>query len=107
MPTQGSWRPLVRISVASPSRVIVSTGVRIELVGLKPTRSTTGCPVEMPPAMPPALFARNSGALLPGRIGSAFCSPEKRAAAKPAPISTALTALMLIIAPARSASSLP
>ena len=26
MPTQGSWRPLVRISVASPSRSMVSTG---------------------------------------------------------------------------------
>ena len=25
MPTQGSWRPLVRISVASPSLVIVAT----------------------------------------------------------------------------------
>ena len=30
------------VSVASPERVIVSTGVRIELVGLKATRTTTG-----------------------------------------------------------------
>jgi hypothetical protein len=41
------------------------------------------------------------------RISSALASPESSAAAKPAPISTPLTALMLIIAAARSASSLP
>ena len=45
--------------------------------------------------------------LLGGRIGSAFCSPVSRAASNPSPISTPLVALMLIIAPARSASSLP
>src|SRR3546814_4919860 len=36
----------------------IGWGVRIELVGLKATRTTTGWPVEMPPAMPPALFDR-------------------------------------------------
>ena len=34
MPTQGSWRPLVTMSAASPALLIVGTGVRIELVGL-------------------------------------------------------------------------
>ena len=41
-----------------------------------------------------------------GRIGSAFSSPVNRAAANPSPISTPLTALMLIIALASSLSSL-
>ena len=36
--------------------VIESTGVRIEDVGLNATRHTTGWPVEMPPAVPPALL---------------------------------------------------
>src|SRR3546814_228408 len=50
---------------------------------LEATRTTTGWPVEMPPAMPPALFDRKSGRLLPptaGRIASAFSSPRSRAA---------------------------
>jgi hypothetical protein len=33
---------------------MVSTGIRIELVGLNATRMRTGWPVEMPPATPPA-----------------------------------------------------
>ena len=40
--------------------------------------------------------------LLPARIWSAFCSPDSSAASKPAPISTAFTALMLIRPEARS-----
>ena len=43
MPTHGSCRPFVTISTASPDRVIVSTGVSIDAVGLKATRTTTGC----------------------------------------------------------------
>ena len=61
MPTQGSWRPLVASSVAAPSRVTVGWAIRIELVGLNATRTTTGWPVLMPPAIPPAWLARNSG----------------------------------------------
>jgi hypothetical protein len=75
------------------------------LVGLKATRTTTGWPVEMPPAIPPAWLAEKRGPSLPGYIGSAFCSPVRRAAAKPSPISTPLVALMVIIAAARSESS--
>ena len=41
------------------------------------------------------------------RISSALSSPESSAEAKPAPISTPFTALMLIMAAARSPSSLP
>ena len=44
---------------------------------------------------------------LPMRISSAFSSPDSAAAAKPAPISTPFTALMLISAAAMSWSSLP
>ena len=44
---------------------------------------------------------------LPERISSAFSSPRRAAEAKPSPISTPLTALIDIIAAARSASSLP
>ena len=61
MPTQGSWRPLVEISVSRPCRSTVLRGVRIDEVGLTAKRATTGWPVEIPPRMPPALFERNSG----------------------------------------------
>ena len=47
-----------------------------------------------------------TGAVAAMRISSALSSPVSAAAAKPSPISTPLTALMLISAPARSASSL-
>src|SRR5262249_46150649 len=49
MPTQGSWRPLVLISVSAPYRSTVRRGVRIDEVGLTAKRQTIGCPVEMPP----------------------------------------------------------
>src|SRR3546814_19642385 len=109
MPTQGSWRPLVTMSVASPALLIVGTGVRIELVGLNATRTTTGWPVEIPPAMPPPLFDRKSGRLLPsvaGRLGSAFSSPRSRAARQPAPLPPPFTALIPTTAAARSPSRL-
>ena len=77
-------------------------GLRIELVGLTANRQTMSWPVEMPPRIPPAWFDRN--ATLPSRIriSSAFSSPLSAAAAKPAPISTPLTALIDIIAEAMS-----
>ena len=80
MPTQGSWRPLVETSVSWPDVSTVWRGVRIDEVGLTAKRATIGCPVEMPPRMPPALFDRNSG--VPSffmRISSAFSSPESAA----------------------------
>ena len=107
MPTQGSWRPLVEISVSSPAVLTVWRGVRIELVGLTAKRTTMSWPEEMPPKMPPALLEAKVTPSLPMRISSALASPVSAAAAKPAPISTPFTALMLIMALARSASSLP
>ena len=96
----------------SPSRCRAgrwcAAGVRIDDVGLTAKRHTIGWPDEMPPRMPPAWLERNSGLpSLPMRISSAFSSPVSSAAAMPAPISTPLTALMLIMAAARSWSSLP
>ena len=79
MPTQGSCRPLVTISVSSPARVTVRRGDRIEDVGLTAKRATIGWPVEMPPRIPPAWLERNRGRpSLPARISSAFSSPRQR-----------------------------
>ena len=64
MPTQGSCRPLVTISVSSPVTVIVRRGVRIEEVGLTAKRTTTSWPEEMPPRMPPAWFEEKRGAVV-------------------------------------------
>ena len=103
-----SGRPFVTISVSLPSTSMVRRGCRIDDVGFTAKRTTTGWPVEMPPRMPPAWFERKRGRpSFPARISSAFSSPERAAAAKPSPISTPFTALMLIIADARSWSSLP
>ena len=61
MPTQGSWRPLVTMSVSSPARVTVWRGCRIDEVGLTARRATIGWPVEMPPSTPPAWLDRKRG----------------------------------------------
>ena len=60
MPTQGSWRPLVRSRSPAPTRSTVWRGVRIELVGFTAKRATIGWPVEMPPRMPPAWLEPNT-----------------------------------------------
>jgi hypothetical protein len=57
--------------------------------------------------MPPAWFDAYSGPVSPMVISSAFALPVSAAAAMPSPISTPLTALMDIMAAARSVSSLP
>src|SRR5262249_34055683 len=56
--THGSWRPLVTISRSAPARSTVRRGVRMELVGFTAMRATIGCPVLIPPRMPPAWFDR-------------------------------------------------
>ena len=89
-----------------PMRSTVRRGDRIDDVGFTAKRATTGWPVEMPPRMPPAWLDRNRAPSLPIRISSAFSSPVRPPRSKPAPISTPLTALMLISAAASSASSL-
>jgi hypothetical protein len=73
MPTHGSWRPLVTISVSAPCLSIVWRGVRIDEVGLTANRATIDWPVEMPPRMPPAWLDRNRGLPSgPMRISSAL-----------------------------------
>ncbi len=94
MPTHGSWRPRVSTTVAAPARSIERRGVRIELVGLIAIETVMSWPVEMPPSTPPALLlAKPSGV-----SSSPWLVPRCATAAKPAPISTPLTALMPIIA---------
>src|SRR3990167_2498687 len=102
-PTQGSWRPVVTTSTSAPDTSTVRPGRRRLDVGLKATEQVTGWPVEMPPRMPPAWLLRNPSRRISSRCSLPFCSTLP----KPAPISTPFTALMLIIAAASSASSLP
>ena len=75
-------------------------------VGLKATRKKIGSPLLMPPWMPPErlVVVRT----LPASMTKAsLCSePRSRVPAKPLPISKPLVAGRLIIALARSASSL-
>src|SRR5512132_3077762 len=105
MATQGSCRPLVEISASSPWTVTVCCGTSTELVGLTAIRATMSWPEEMPPRVPPALFDRKVTAPLRIRMASLCSGPDIAAAAKPEPISTPLTAGMLIRPLARSASS--
>ena len=63
-------------------------------VGLNAARNTTGMPVEMPPKIPPQLFVSVTMCPFCTRNGSLFSLPRSRAAAKPAPNSTPLTAGM-------------
>ena len=94
MPTQGSWRPVVTTSTALPSTSTLRAGRRRLEVGLNAIDTMTSWPVEMPPSMPPAWLDRK-----PSGVISSRCSlPLLRDAAKPAPISTPLTALIPIIA---------
>src|SRR5665811_2071962 len=77
MPTHGSWRPFVDTSVSLPVVSMVSRVLRIEEVGFTAKRATTGCPVEMPPRIPPALLDMNSGVPFGCmRISSAFSGEE-------------------------------
>ena len=69
-------------------------GLRIELVGLIAIVTSMSWPVEMPPSTPPALLLRKPC----GVISSPCVVPRCATLAKPAPISTPLTALMPIIA---------
>src|SRR5258706_14616 len=74
---------------------------RMEDVGLIAIDTVTSWPVEMPPSTPPALLERKPS----GSISSECSVPNCSTLAKPAPISTPLTALMPIIAWAIAASS--
>ena len=94
MPTQGSCRPWVSTTLALPSRSIERRGLRIELVGLIAIETARSWPVEMPPSTPPALLLRKPS----GVSSSPWVVPRCAIEAKPAPISTPLTAFRPIIA---------
>ena len=79
---------------------MVRRGSRMLEVGLSAIETVTSCPVEMPPSTPPLLFDRNPLGAISSPCSLPFCVTE----AKPAPISTPLTALIDIIAPAMSES---
>ena len=63
-------------------------------VGLKAARNVMGMPVEMPPSIPPQRFVRVTTRPFSTAKASLFSLPRRRAAAKPAPNSTPLTAGM-------------
>ena len=90
------------ITVAgAPATSTVSPGSVMLEVGLSAMLTTMSCPEEMPPRTPPAWLVLN-----PAGVSSSRCSePRWVTTPKPAPISTPFTALMPIIAAARSASS--
>ncbi len=97
-----SCRPFIEIVVEFPDWSIVSCSILIEGIGLTATRITISSPLDMPARIPPALFVEKPR----GVMESLFSEPFMAAALKPEPISTPLTAPMLIRAFARSASSL-
>jgi hypothetical protein len=77
--------------------VMVSTGVRIELVGFNAMRTTMGWPVEMPPAMPPAWLERNSGPSSAGPHAVGILLAAQAGRGEAVADLHAFTALMLII----------
>ncbi len=87
-------------SQALPSLSILRPGIRMLEVGLRAMWAIISWPLEIPPRMPPAWLERNPSGVISSRCSVPFCATE----AKPSPISTPLTALMLISACARSAS---
>ena len=54
MPTQGSCRPVVAISVSLPATSMVLPGMRMLEVGFKAMLTRMSWPLEMPPRVPPA-----------------------------------------------------
>ncbi len=79
----------------------VGCGWAIDEVGLTPIRSTMGCPVEMPPVMPPALLLVKPPSAMP----SLAWLPRIRVSSNPLPTSMPLIAPTVMIAPVSLASS--
>ena len=100
-PTQGSCLPLTCNSTSSFSLLTVVVFWEMLDVGFSDTYRSISSPLEMPPIIPPELFERNPALA----IRSLFAEPFISTTLVPAPISTAFTALTLIIAFASSASS--
>ena len=63
----GSWRPVVTMSTTLPSTSTPATGRRRLEVGLNATETSTCCPVEMPPRMPPAWLDWNPAGVIASR----------------------------------------
>ena len=97
-----SCRPLMEIVRWRFSMSMVCCSIRMDGIGLTATLKIISSPFEIPARMPPELLDEKPC----GVIGSLFSDPSNRDALKPAPISTPLTAPMLINALAKSASSL-
>ena len=100
IPTHGSWRPFVTISISLPSTSMVFPGTEILDVGLRAMCTTRSWPLEMPPSTPPAWLLLKPSGVSVSRCSLPFCSITP----KPSPISTPFTALMPIMALAMSAS---
>ena len=81
--------------------------VKIDDVGLIAIRAFMGAPDDIPPKIPPALLDKNSALPSDICISSPATSPGTSDNENPAPISTALTAFIDIIADEISESSLP
>ena len=106
MPTHGSCLPTVLIFVFFPLTSIVSFWIKIELVGFTANLTIISCPDVIPPSVPPELFDKKETLFFLEEIGSEFSSPLSSALLKPAPISTPLTAGMLIMPKESNASTL-
>ena len=72
--------------------------INIEIVGFTANLTTISCPVVIPPSIPPELFDLNDTFSFLETISSEFSYPLDSALWKPKPISTPLTAGILIIA---------
>ena len=101
-PTQGSCLPATSISTSSPSVLMLWPLVLMLEVGLIRNSMSIESPLEMPPKIPPALFETKPSE----RISSLISEPLRSKMPSTLPIDTDLTALMLIMAFAKSASSL-
>ena len=92
---QGSCRPWMTSFVSSiRDRLTESCSREMDGVGLNAVRNTTGIPFEIPPRIPPQWFVFVTIFPFSTQNGSLFSLPRSRAAAKPAPNSTPLTAGM-------------
>ena len=101
--THGSCRPLACTTVGSPVVVTVGWSRSSVATGLKATRNTISCPLEMPPWIPPLWFVAVEKS---GSKTSLSCDPRNAQPAKPSPYSKPLAALMLSIAAPNCAWSL-
>ena len=97
---------MTEIEVFFPNLLIVFLWERIDEVGFTAKETIISWPLEIPPRIPPALFDLNFVFFPVWDISSEFCSPESWAEFIPDPIFTPFTALILIIADAKSISNL-